>query len=359
MDIYNQLREVLDAHPSTAPKAKAIVEILQILFTTQEAAIAVFMSFKPKKPAHIAKKCSLTENETRKHLEAMADKGIIFSRNKDGGKLYGLVPLIPGIFEFPFMKGGGTPMHERLGKLWEEYHSEALGASFAGNPTPMMRVVPVEKSITAMDRIHSYEEVQNFINNASYIAVANCACRVSVAGCDRPKEVCLIFDTMAEFLVERGFARHISKDEGMRVLDMAEAAGLVHTSNNSSDKAVLICNCCPCCCTVLRGRTQLHHPHAFEPSGFTASVQSGKCTGCTLCTDRCPMKAIEIINDLASVRSAECIGCGLCVTACPTVAIELKAREPVPSIPATATEMGAKVLQEKGRLDAFLKIMQD
>jgi hypothetical protein len=30
----------------------------------------------------------------------------------------------------------------------------------------------------------------------------------------------------------------------------------------------------------------------------------------------------------------------------------------VPSTPATVSEMGAKVLQEKGRLDAFLKIMQ-
>ncbi len=359
MDIYDRLREVLDAHPSTAPKAKAIDEILQILFTPEEAAVAVFMSFKAKKPAHIAKKAGLPEEKALKHLEAMADKGIIFSRKKDGEKLYGLVPIIPGVFEFPFMKGGGTPMHEKLGRLWEEYHQEALGASFAGNPTPMMRVVPVEKSITSRDRIHSYEEVKTLINNTDYIAVTNCACRVSVAGCDKPKEVCLIFDFMAEFLVERGFARQINKEEALRVLDLAEAAGLVHASNNSADKASVICNCCPCCCTVLRGRTQLHHPHAFEPSGFEAFVHSEKCTGCTICIDRCPMKAIDIIDDIASVKSAECIGCGLCVTACPTEAIELKARKPVPSIPATTTEMGAKVLQEKGRLDAFLKIMQD
>ena len=360
MDIYERLREVLDAHPSTAPKAKAIDEILRILFTPQEAAVAVIMSYKAKKKAVIAKKAGISESEALKHLEAMADKGIIFSRNKDGEKLYGLVPLIPGVFEFPFMKGGGTPMHDRLGKLWEEYHNEALGASFSGNPTPLMRVVAVEKSITAKDRIHPYEEVKNFINNAGYIAVTNCACRVSVAGCDKPKEVCLIFDGMAEFLVERGFARSINKEEGLMVLDLAEATGLVHTSNNSADKANIICNCCPCCCTVLRGRTQLKHLHAFEPSCFEALVHGEKCTGCTICADeRCPMKAIEIIDDVASVKTAECIGCGLCVTACPTGAIELRGREQVPSTPATVTEMGAKVLQEKGRLDAFLKIMQD
>jgi Fe-S-cluster-containing hydrogenase component 2 len=251
-------------------------------------------------------------------------------------------------------------MHKRLGKLWEEYHQEALGASFSGDPTPLMRVVAVEKSITAQDRIHPYEEVKNFINDANYIALTKCACRVSTAKCDKPKEVCLIFGEAAEFLVERGFARQISKEEGMKVLDQAEEAGLVHTSNNSADRANLICNCCPCCCTVLRGRTQLKHLHAFEPSRFEARVTGEDCTGCSICADeRCPMKVIEMKDDIAVVNAQECIGCGLCVTGCPAGAIELKERKQLPSIPATIKEMGAKVLQEKGRLDAFLKIMQN
>jgi len=62
----------------------------------------------------------------------------------------------------------------------------------------------VEKSITSQDCVHPYEEVKNFINDANYIALAKCACRVSVAKCDKPKEVCLIFSETAEFLVERG-----------------------------------------------------------------------------------------------------------------------------------------------------------
>jgi ferredoxin/biotin operon repressor len=311
----------LDSHPSTAPKAKSIDEILRILFTPEEAAIAVNMSYKPKSTASIAEATGVSESDAQKSLESMASKGVIFSRNKDGQKLYGLVALIPGVFEFPFMKGGGTPMHARLAQLWEEYHHDALGSSFAGNPTPLMRVV--------------------------------------VAKCDKPKEVCLIFDGMAEFLVERGFARQISKEEGMKVLDQVEGAGLVHMSNNSADRAGLICNCCPCCCTILRGRTQLKHPHAFEPSRFEARVNSEDCTACAICADeRCPMKAIEIKDNAAIVNAAECIGCGLCVTGCPTGAIELTERKQVPSIPATTQEMSVKVLQEKGRLDAFMKVMQ-
>lgn len=358
MGSYEQLREILDSHPSTAPKGDAIDEILRILFTPDEAAIAVKMNFKPKNPASLATSSGVSESEAEKRLESMADKGIIFSRTKDGKKSYGLVPLIPGVFEFPFMKGGGTPMHDRLAKLWEAYHHESLGASFAGNPTPMMRVIAVEKSVTPKDQIHPYEEVKHLIENSNYVALTKCACRVSVAKCDKPKEVCLIFDGVGEFLVERGFARWISKSEGMKVLDEAEAAGLVHTSNNSADKASVICNCCPCCCTILRARTQLNHPHGFEPSRFTALVTSGDCIACGVCADdRCPMQAVEVGDDAAFVQEEKCIGCGLCVSTCPAGAMGLVERKQIPPVPATTQDMAIKVLQEKGRLDAFMKVM--
>lgn len=359
MNTYEQLREILDSHPSTAPKGDAIDEILRMLFTPEEAAIAVKMNFKPKSPTNLAQATGVTENETEGRLESMANKGVIFSKNKDGKKLYGLVPLIPGVFEFPFMKGGGSPMHDRLAGLWEAYHHESLGASFAGNPTPMMRVVAVEKSVTPQDQIHPHEEVKHLIENSNYIALTKCACRVSVAKCDKPKEVCLIFDGVGEFLVERGFARKISKEEGIKVLDQAEAAGLVHTSNNSADKASVICNCCPCCCTILRGRTQLNHPHAFEPSRFAALVNSGDCVACGVCADeRCPMQAIEVGEDVAFVHEEKCIGCGLCVSTCAAGAMGLIERKQIPPVPATTQDMAVKVLQEKGRLEAFMKVMQ-
>jgi len=361
MNVYEELRNVLDSHPTTAPESTRIMEILGILFTPAEAALAVKMSYKPWPLGKIATAGSVSEGEAEKLLESMANKGIIFSKNKERKKLYGLVPLIPGIFEFPFMKARSiaSPMHKRLAELWEEYHKEALGTSFSGNPTPLMRVVPVDEAIHAENRVHPYEEVKNFIGNASYVALADCACRISVGKCDKPKDVCLIFDGTAEFLVERGFARNITKEEGIRVLDRAEKAGLVHTSNNSADRAGLICNCCPCCCTVLRGKTEVKHPHAFETSRFEARIKDDDCTGCGICAEeRCPVKAIEIQNDLAVVNGSECIGCGLCVTGCPMDAIELIERKSVPAIPSTMVEMAIKVVQEKGRFDNFMKIMQ-
>ncbi|MBN1533989.1 MAG: 4Fe-4S binding protein [Spirochaetes bacterium] len=359
MDTYEQLREILDSHPATAPKSQRIIEILRLLFTPPEAALAVTMSFKPKSPEQISAASDISAEEAIVRLESMAQKGIIFARKKDGATMYGLVPVIPGLFEYPFMKGRTTPLQERLAGLWEKYHQEALGESFAGNPTPIMRVVAVDRSITVRDRVHPHDEVKRLIEQAGCIAVTNCACRESVSKCDKPRDVCLIFEGTAEFLVERGFARRISREEGIRVLDRAEEAGLVHTSNNSADRATVICNCCPCCCTVLRGRTQLHHPHAFSTSRFEARVRPDACTGCGICEEeRCPVHAIAVRDGVAEVDAEECIGCGLCASGCPAGAIDMAQRESVPQVPATVQEMGLRVVQEKGRMERFMKIMQ-
>ena len=359
MDIYEKLQKVYDTHPSTAPASKNFTEILKILFTPEEAALAAEMSFKSKPAKDIAASAGLSAEKAGEMLENMANKAIIYAKKGKDGAVYGLVPTIPGLFEFPFMKGMGNPTLERLAKLWEDYHKEVFGNSFSGNPTPLMRVVPVEKSITAANTVHPYEEVAEFIGRADYIALTNCACRVSVAKCDKPKDVCLIFDSAARFLVDRGYAWEISKEEGMKVLDRSEKAGLVHTSNNSRDRANLICNCCSCCCTVLRGLTDLGNRNAFSPSRFVAEVDAAVCNGCSICADgRCPAGAIEMTEGAAKINGERCIGCGLCVTGCPAEAMSLAEREKAPEIPATVQEMGIKVANEKGRLQDFIKIIQ-
>jgi len=359
MSIYEELRVILDSHPSGAPKSEAFDQILKMLFSPEEAAVAVHMNLAPRSVEKIASDAGIPVEEAGRLLEGMAERVVIFSREKDGKKSYGLMPTIPGLFEFPFMRGGGTPEHERLGKLWEDYHHEAMGASFAGNPTPLARVIPVEHAINAKSQVHPYEEVARLIDQADYRAVAQCACRVSVGACDAPRDVCLIFDSPARFLVERQFAREISREEAYNVLDRSEKAGLVHTSNNSADKASFICNCCRCCCTILRGRTQLDLSNAFAPSGFTAQVDKDACTGCGICADeRCPMGAIEVWDDIASADMEQCIGCGLCVTECPVDAITLLRREERREVPATAQEMGARILKEKGKLEQFMRVMQ-
>jgi NAD-dependent dihydropyrimidine dehydrogenase PreA subunit len=357
MDVYETLREILDAHPSGAPKSKAFDEILRFLFTPEEAELAAHMSFTPTPAEDIASAAGIPVDEAEYLLEFMADKAVIFSCEKDGALLFGLLPTVPGLFEYPLMRGKGSPLHERLGNLWTKYRKDGLGESFAGNPTPMARVVPVGQAIDSTISIHPYEEVVTLIEKAEYIALAQCACRISVGACHAPREVCLFFDGPARFLVERRYAREINREEAQHVLNKAEEAGLVHTSSNSADKAGFICNCCPCCCIILTCRTRLKLEHGFATSGFQPQVNSNTCTGCGICADeRCPMQAVEIRNSLAVVDINTSIGCGLCVSACPAGAMILVRRRESPDIPATRKDLGLKVLSEKGKLERFLQM---
>lgn len=358
MTVYERLQVLLDSHPSSAPQSRHFDEILRILFTPDEAVLALSMNFSPRSADSIAAKAEIPTNEAEALLESMAEKVIIFSREKDGHKEYGLIPTIPGLFEFPFMRGGGTESLERLGELWHAYHREALGKAFAGSTTPLARVIPVEKALDTEIQVHPYEEVAMLIEKAEYIALAQCACRVSVGKCDAPRDTCLIFGAPARFLVEKGYARKITRAKALKVLDRSERAGLVHTSNNSADRAGFICNCCSCCCTLLRGLTELDLPNAIGRSGFEALVDPEKCNGCGICSDeRCPVGAAVIEEETALVDGERCIGCGLCVSTCPTEAISLVRRSRQPDVPATMQEMGMAVLSEKGKLEAFMNVM--
>jgi len=358
MDMYERFREMIDTYPSRAPQSRVFDEILRMLFTPEEVALAVYMSFKPKSAEDLAKASGLPLEKTEIMLERMAGKVVIFSIEKKGRKLYGLVPTIPGLFEFPFMKGELTPELAKLGNLWEQYHKEALGSAFSGNPTPHIRIVPISTSLDSVHVVHPYEEVKRLIEESDYVALTHCACRVSVGKCDAPKEVCIIFGSHAKFLVEQGYAREVDKAEAVEALVRGEEAGLVHTSNNSADKPLVICSCCPCCCTVLRCRTQLKNMSAFATSRFIAAVEDETCTGCGLCAEkRCFFDAIRLADGLAAVDANACTGCGLCVSACPAQAISLKEREKAPEVPGTGIDLVMQVLKEKGSLEKFMEIM--
>lgn len=114
MDVYERLQEILDSHPSGAPKAAVFDEILRILFTHEEASIAIHMSFIPKPAEKIAAATGSSVQDVTACLEAMASKAVIFSQEKDGKHLYGLVPTIPGLFEFPLMRGVKTETQKKL-----------------------------------------------------------------------------------------------------------------------------------------------------------------------------------------------------------------------------------------------------
>ncbi|MGF7185921.1 heterodisulfide reductase subunit A [Desulfitispora alkaliphila] len=62
-----------------------------------------------------------------------------------------------------------------------------------------------------------------------------------------------------------------------------------------------------------------------KTSPITASIDSKLCTGCKICNNLCPYKAITFDEDekVSVINEAVCKGCGSCSSACPSAAIRI------------------------------------
>ncbi len=118
-----------------------------------------------------------------------------------------------------------------------------------------------------------------------------------------------------------------------------EDAGLIHTINNASgpDAPMMICNCCPCHCEVIKALKEYQNPSALARSNFKPEFIRENCILCDKCVRICPMGALwhhyEHSDEEARIMFKEnlCIGCGLCAHHCPKDAIRMvKAYNDIP-----------------------------
>jgi len=355
MGVYEQLQEKFASHPLGAPPNANFLEILRILFTEEEAELAIHMGFSPARSADIALAAGLSEERIVALCERMADKGVVYGFQVRDQHRYCLLPTAPGLFEFPLMiRDLATRLpidRDRLGQLWEAYYHDGWGHELAGSSTPPARVLPIGESIKSDLRVFPFEEAARYIREAKFIGLSDCPCRTSKPSCDAPVDVCLTLNYTAKFLSERRAARLITSDEALAVLQRAEDEGLVHCATNTADRIDYICNCCPCCCDILGVMTRLADSSARVESNFRAVVDIEECLACGDCLDRCPVDAIEV-DQVAHVNQDRCIGCGLCATSCSVEAIVLvRVAEVVP--PLDYRELLTHIGEEKRRLEAF------
>ena len=132
-----------------------------------------------------------------------------------------------------------------------------------------------------------------------------------------------MFDFYADYYVNLGMGRFISKEEALSVLDIADKAGLV-CQPSAHENPELICNCCRDYCTSLMVLKTHPAPGTVVHTNYFAKVDANLCVGCGDCVERCPMNAIVLSGtDVAEINLDRCIGCGLCVSSCPAEALRL------------------------------------
>lgn len=324
-DLYRRLAETLNEIPNGFDVTESGLRLLAKLFTEDEASLASVMRLSFEPPSVIADRAGVDPEEAGVRLESMAGKGLVRRARRGGPASYGLMPFAVGIYEEALPR-----MDSELARLFEEYYEETEGGPMTHGRPALQRIIPVGKSIPVSLEIFPHEQASQYLENARSWGVRDCICRVQQKlvgkGCDNPIESCLVFAPVEGAFDRSEATRAISKSEALHILNEAAEAGLVHSTMNQKGQVFYICNCCTCCCGILRGVKEFGIPTAVARSDFRVTVDPGTCTGCGVCVERCQFGALDAEDGCCSADYARCVGCGVCVAGCPAGALRMERR---------------------------------
>jgi len=318
--IYTQLAEQIGAGTS-----KLVPQILESLIDQNEAKLLLAAS-PPGTVDELAQRTGLDTSSINGMVDPLFRKGLLFKAKKPDATRYYRVRHLLQFHDATLVMQDPPP---QTLALWKEFMrtewDDAIKIVESVLPRPAVRVVPINVAVEPASQIMVYDDVRNQLQAARSIAVTKCSCRVVDGACGKPVEVCIQLDRAAEYAVERGTGRPLTRDQALRMLDQCEEAGLVHVAENKQGVGNVICNCCKDCCinwTALRGGLGKF----AAPSRFRAAINGEDCTGCELCVDRCFFDAMTMIeaHAIAKVDQEKCMGCGVCRPVCPTDAISME-----------------------------------
>ncbi len=363
-NIYRQLQRHLDNMPVPFPETESGVEIdlLKHLFDEEEAGIALKLSALPDSIDKIHsrfKKGEISKELLKSKLDGLHDKGAIMSiEDPKKGSMYSKIPLAIGIFEYQV-----NQVTRELAEDFFKYEDEGFGEALLTSKTKQMRTIPINVTIDPEFKVGSYDNARALIEKSpGPFAVMNCVCRQAREkmgeSCKQTDimETCFTLGNAADYMMKRGVARDLSRDEIISLITRAEQEGMVLQPSNTQEPG-FICCCCGCCCGVLTAAKKFPEPAELLQSNFYAEIDADNCTGCGDCMELCQMDAMVSVNNHTEVLRSHCIGCGVCLNACQTDAISLLKTEKEIVPPKNSMEMYKKMIMERYGLLGSLKIM--
>ena len=169
-------------------------------------------------------------------------------------------------------------------------------------------------------------------------------------------QTCFTLGQAARFMMSRGVAQKLGKDEIISLITRAETEGMVLQPANTQEPS-FICCCCGCCCGVLSAAKKFPDPAELLQTNFYAKIDPENCSACGECMEICQMSALVSVNNHTEVLRSHCIGCGNCLNVCATDAISLMktVKETIP--PKNSRQMYKKMIMERYGVLGSLKIM--
>jgi len=312
-DSFERLAEALDRLPNGFPRTDSGLEIriLEKLCSPREAALAGLLTGTPEPVEAIAARAGEPSREVSRALFKLVRRGMVWLDRQDGEIRFRLAPFVVGFYE-----AQAGLMDQELAQLVEDYLAGG-GAQGIMKPQPALhRVLPAAGTVKA-EAILPYDDVRALLLGEKTFTVNECICRLQQEQlgetCTYPTRVCLSFSGR-ERPPQPG---DLTQAEALALLDMTEQVGLVHTVSNVTEGIGYVCNCCGCCCAILRGITEFGIPDSVADANYYAVIEPEFCANCGTCIERCHVGAISEEDGFSVVDQSRCIGCGLCVTGCP------------------------------------------
>ncbi|MBI9103975.1 MAG: 4Fe-4S binding protein [Spirochaetales bacterium] len=366
---YRKLEERLNKFPLGAPPSETLYKILNVMFSEEEAKLVALLPIKPFSAKVAAKAWKKSLEESKKILDELASRALLIDIDIDGSSTYAMPPPMAGFFEFSLMRVGGKLDQKVLSELFHQYLNveDDFVKELFTMPTPLGRAFIQEETIEDRNLyVLDYERASEVIKTASHIGVGTCYCRHKKEhigeACDAPMEICMTFNNTASSLIKHGYAKQISEEKCLELLDLAKKHNLVQFGENVQNRVAFICNCCSCCCEALVAARRVGVSHGISSSNFICHVIEDKCIGCGKCVEVCPVEALSLVSKnsiepkekFVKLTEENCLGCGVCVGVCKSDALEMNEREVRVFTPVDISHRVVLEAIEKGKLQHLI-----